>query len=330
MTNDSKTVQGVVKSVNALEKRHNELSDRVAIIENTASENVDIDSVVESVLPEVKKSVTNQINVQWIETLTSEVRSVESTLIFHGVKEGQMKTKSEAKTFLREEMKMTSEHIEEISVMSVSNFGKGKDGKRMSVVVKLGCLSDRNICLGYSRNLSKEINLQKAVPKRYLKKFKEFNSDAWELRQVHDLQTRVEFQGHVLCLKVKVKDDEDSKYSWSIHKEYVPQPNLSQTAKVKVPVHVPGTLPTPPVDKDRHASAIIFCNLKSDKSGDELISDFMMVLSAEQQDLVENIRLTNPTTLTVLCRTPSDAKKLAETAKSLKFEKSDVKIIRPK
>ena len=64
-------------------------------------------------------------------------------------------------------------------VKSVSTLGKPRAGPnpRVSVLVILGSVSDRNDCLSASYNLNKDISIDKYVPKRFENKYNEFKED---------------------------------------------------------------------------------------------------------------------------------------------------------
>ena len=76
------------------------------------------------------------------------------------------------------------------------------------------------------------------MPRRYRNKNREFKSYAWQLKQVDkSLVTRIIFKGHKLTLEMKQKDLEETKYDWTIVREYSPEPESptpkSDTSRIR-------------------------------------------------------------------------------------------------
>ena len=153
----------------------------------------------------------------------------------------------DGKNFLKDKLKMNQEALGKVNLKEVIKLGK--DGpKPASVLMKFGHPSERNEALFHSINLEKGITVDKHVPEDYRKKYKEFKETAWQLKQVYNnqIQTQVTFDGHLLVLRYKNRDQNDSKFSYTIHSEWWPRPENSSVEVgnrgFKTPV---GLKPTP-------------------------------------------------------------------------------------
>ena len=155
-------------------------------------------------------------------------------------------------------------------------------------MVKLSCVSDRNECLRLSSNLPKNINLDKSVPQRYREQYKAFKSRAWMLRTAKNLNTYIGFDRCVLQLKVKKKDDGETKYGWTIHKEFIPKPSSGSTTKKQVEPRA-GLIPTQPLSDAETESICIMSGLKNVRDANNIAEEMTGFVHEKDLEAVENI-----------------------------------------
>ena len=64
------------------------------------------------------------------------------------------------------------------------------------------------------------------MPRRYRQKNRDFKEYSWQLKEVAKVKTKTVFKGHKLVLEMKQPDDTttNTKYDWTIVKEYYPEP----------------------------------------------------------------------------------------------------------
>ena len=129
----------------------------------------------------------------------------------------------QVKVFLRENLNLGA-RADTIAIRSVTILSRGRGtNPRLSVLVMLGSIAERNECIRQSFNLSRGINLDKYVPKRYEAQYRAFKEQAWKLRESMNVNTWIGFEDHALVLKQKEKDTEGSKFSWNIFDSWTPK-----------------------------------------------------------------------------------------------------------
>lgn len=332
MEKDRDCVRDIAISVKELQISQVSLSERVSSIENTleSGPTVNIEAVRDAILPDLSKSISQSVHVQWTECLKQEIAMVESSLIIHGL-QSQISCKKDALSFFEEKLKISTDDIQKLNIMSVQSLGNPKNsGNESSVktscIVKLGSYTERNICLKNAYNLPKAMSIDRIVPKRYLPKFKQLKATAWQLRMAQNLMTRIEFHGHSLCLKIKRKDDGELKYSWIIHEEYSPKlDSIKPTPPGKALSSAEGTIPTPPVSKDILSETVIFSNAQSDLPSESLLEEFKKIFSAKQNETINSVKMSNLNTFVVVCSNKDSARKLAIDFKAYKYNNSTLK-----
>ena len=331
MAKDRETIACVVKSVGELEKNHASLSDAVSELEKkvSAPPPIDIESVTKAVMPELSKSVSHTFEAQWAESLKSEIREVECNLLIYGLNIDHLSSKPDVVKFFEETLKIPKDKLDSIRIESVRKLPSPKDpaNKKRSVMVRLGHPSDRFICYASAKNLPRGISLDMSVPKRYSKKFVEFKDTAWKIRvSQENVSTRIDFNGPILTLKVKKKDVEGQKFSWTIYEEFMPRmvvnPPAANPPPARNPVDGPGFTPTPPLDTSVISRTVLFSKIVSNLTDTALRTEFSQLFNEAHGHLISEIRLVNTTTISVLCADLRAAQTIEKEYKSVKFQKS--------
>lgn len=287
---------------------------------------IDVESVSEAVLPTLSKSVSHSFQAQWSESLKSEIREVECNLQIYGLNIDHLNSKPDVRSFFEDTLKIPKDKLDSIFIESVKKLPAPKDpeNKKRSVIVRLGHPSDRFVCYAYAKNLPRGITLDMSVPRRYSKKFAEFKDKAWKIRvSQENVITRIEFNGPILTLKVKNKDSDGQKFSWTIHEEFTPKMVTHPPAPPsRSPEVGPGLTPTPPLDTSVISRTVLFSKISSDLKDAALRSEFSQIFSQAHGELISEIRLVNMSTISVLCSDRKAAQTIEKEFKSFKFQKS--------
>ena len=179
------------------------------------------DELKAELLDEVKKEFKDQLRTelkdefktnfeqQWSNTLVDEIRRHDTGLIIKSEVWSNGYNPHSFIAFCTNCLKLDPNKTNSMFVKSVSTLGKPRAGPnpRVSVLVILGSVSDRNDCLSASYNLNKDISIDKYVPKRFENKYNEFKEVAWKIRTSQNLNTWVGFEDHRLVIKQKKKND---------------------------------------------------------------------------------------------------------------------------
>ena len=120
------------------------------------------------------------------------------------------------------------------------------------------------------------------MPRRYRPKNKDFQRQAWELKQVDNtLVTRTVFKGHKLVLEMKQKDQDNIKYDWTIANEYYPEPE-SPTDNSEARRNRQGLIPSKTLEMVSN-NFVFFSNLAV-KDGKENTVKYFMEVFLDHQD----------------------------------------------
>ena len=90
--------------------------------------------------------------------------------------------------------------------------------------------------------------MDKQIPKIYMTAYKDFKKTAWKLRNVHNVSTRIDFEGPKLILrqrKFKDSDQKDGGFAFTIYKEFIPPVEQPITKAVFAPKE--GETASPPI-----------------------------------------------------------------------------------
>ena len=321
----SKNHEHFSNSLKKLENDYQSLSARVNDIENTDNVGFDGDGLQrlkETLLPDIEKSMSKTLDSQWKETLRNEIMLSEANLIIHGLEKDSLSNGSDFLNFCKQSLKLDDASTSKISVLSVSSaIAAPSKGKKPSFFVKLGHFSERNLCLKNAHNLPKGISMDRSVPKRYMQKYKDLKTKAWKIRISQGLQTRIDFEGHILCLKVKKRDEGNIKYGWTIHDEF--SPSLSSVPPKHTTKIQTGLTPTPPLSTANLSKTIIFSNIVSNLGKDELMRSFEKLFN--NRDDLEEIRMANNTTFVVTCKREEVAKRIKSHFQDFEFQSGKIK-----
>ena len=289
---------------------------------NSSADGDGFQKLRESLLPDLEKSLSKNIDLQWKETLRNEILTAETDLILNGIESEKMKNGSDFLSFCKQSLKLDDVSLAKINVLSVNPMVRANQkDKKPSILIKLAHFSERNICLKNSFNLPKGSSIDRSVPKRYLQKYKELKTKAWKIRTSQSLKTRIDFEGHMLCLKVRKRDEGTIKYGWTIHEEFSPSPSSvppKYTSKVQ-----PGLTPTPPLSLEKLSKTIIFTNIVSSLKKDDLFVCFEKLF--DKKDEIERIHMVNENTFTVECKEAEIAKKLKSKFQDFLFQDRKIK-----
>ena len=182
------------------------------------------DQIRNVLVPEITEKMSKSFDSQWKHYLISQIGQVESHIVINGVE----KSKAEAKNFFDEfcdkDLKMSKEDFQTLMVKDI-RISKSRDNPKSTIFVSLGSVFQRNTCLKYIRNLPASVSMDKQIPKIYMSAYKDFKKTAWKLRCVHNVATRIDFEGPKLMLrqrKNKNIGEMDGEFAFSIYKEFIP------------------------------------------------------------------------------------------------------------
>ena len=289
--------------MDALELAQTETSDRLDKIEAVPPPLV-LEEVRATIIPEVTQSLHDTILAQWNSHLVDEIAKLEPCLVIKGVNPTKISEPNFFSSFCLEQLKMPREDLEKIQFKDL--FVLNKKATSPLICVTLCNAQQRNICLALSRNLPRGVSLDKFVPKAYLAKYEDFKKKAWQLRTIHKVQTRIDFNGPILTLRYKTRDTTETKYSFIIHSEYTPPP---QTPKVKSSVVTPeGLVPSTPLPICHVAIMTNIDGIDPKASPSPLFDLF----TPNDKLCIEKISMQNSSTAIIYCKDPDSRTKIVE------------------
>ena len=247
------------QKMKSLEASQSDLTERVINLEQRPITNdVDYDRVREEVLPSVTESLSGTIDAQWQNFLSEEIRKKENVLVIHGLKNKNISQPHGFEDFCQHALLMphgvfANLHIYDVSI--ISGMSRGRDGMEYVAFVTLENVNERNQFFKYGKNLPKHISLDKSIPKCYMSKYKDLLSKGWKLRTTEDVLTRIDFDGAYLSLRYKKKDENETKYSWTIAESFCPKPDPPCSNAKYTPSE--GSVPTPVIPPGKHESVVL-------------------------------------------------------------------------
>ena len=217
-------------TVSTLEGKVSDMNDRI----DTAT-GPDTQAIVDSLLPLVTEALSDQINsntaqvkaynnqakATYFQSLVNEIKTFEKDMMLYGYKpDGGPDLASEIK------MKVFKDIMGiDIPQVKAEFVGNAIGDKPKAIRVSFMSADARNNVLREGYKLPRGTSVEKSMPRRYRPKNKDFKRFGWELKQVDtSLVTRTVFKGHKLVLEMKQKNEDDTKYDWTIAKEYYPEP----------------------------------------------------------------------------------------------------------
>ena len=239
---------------------------------------------------EIKDELSSLYESQWLSMVEDEIRRHEAGLVISGHNFQQINTQ-QVRIFLKDNLALGA-RADTLAIRSVTVLSRGKGpNPRMSVLVMLGTIAERNECIRQSFNLARGVTLDKYVPKRYEAQYRAFKEQAWKLRESMNVNTWIGFENHSLVLKQKEKDVEGKKFSWIIFDQWTPRvtdPPLNQKTNDRK-----GNLPATEskvLSKDATSKMIFFSGHKNLDN----IAEFELKLKAEflgqeDRELIEKV-----------------------------------------
>ena len=181
-----------------------------------------IGNMAADIKTEIKEELNSLYESQWLGMVEDEIRRHEAGLVISGYNFQQINTQ-QVRVFLRDNLGLGA-RADTIVIRSVTVLSRGKGpNPRISVLVMLGSIAERNECIKQSFNLARGVTLDKYVPKRYEAQYRAFKEQAWKLRESMNVNTWIGFENHSLVLKQKEKDIEGKKFSWTIFDQWTPK-----------------------------------------------------------------------------------------------------------
>ena len=267
----------------------------------------------------------------WIATLAKEVFDHEHGLIIHGIKldgHNDQSKKAAIMKFFKEELKASEDLLSKIRIRDVCRLGSDTgSGKLPPILVKLGHPTERNQLLPLSSNLKRGVDIDKSVPKLYLKTHKEFKRHAWKLKLLHNVQTQVVFEGHNMILRYRKKADGVMEYNWETDREWFPKPSDLAASLQNTKTKDPNKHDTPKIDTTSAAQcsrAVIISGVPESVRMESAISDFKNYFKNEDHARIAEIQYKSKGVTVLVCTDWDSAKYIANTYKKSKFAEKEI------
>ena len=197
-------------------------------------------------------------------------------------------------------------------IREVITLGRETDAsKPPPTLVRFSHPSERNQVLTFSKNLSKEINLEKSVPKSYQKKYKEFKRTNWKLKNLN-YQTQIIFDGHNLVLRYKTKDPE---FLFSNYDSFFPEPEDVTTEQPRAKQPASGKQYTLPISTGTNSPisrTVIISGILTKLSPAEMKDKFKAFLQPVDVAMIEEIEAKENGVITLVGRTWQDAETMSK------------------
>ena len=284
---------------------------------------VDKQALQDELLPELKRAVSGQVNLQWKLNLIEEIKPSMPCLMLYGITLDNSSKANTIKSFIEfctNKLGMTPDavaklRVGEIEIRPLSE----RPGKTPAILVKLGSAFERNEVLKLSHKLSKGESLDKYMPKRYLAVYKRLKNTAWKMRKFHNQHTQIDLNGHLLTLKHRQKDSDGVKYSWTIHEEWAPEPTDSIFPQTQQTEPAEGRLPTPMIKLGTDTTLAI-SGYKTDVGlgpGD-VKAAFLELLGDDAANVVDDVNISG-NTIMLKCLSKKDGQRMRNTHKDKKL-----------
>ena len=198
------------------------------------------------------------------------------------------------------------------------------------ILVRFGHPTERNLLLPFSSNLRKGIEIDKNVPKIYLKKHRELKRKAWKLKIVHNVQAQVVFDGFKMILRYKKKDDGVTKFNYNIHSEWFPNPSDLTSSLSSVTNRDANKHDTPEIDlsDDAECNRILIVNNVCESVTASTVKDaFGSYFSKNDFEVIEDINFKAKGTVLIICKEWAGCKLLANNYSQTKLLGKDLRFI---
>ena len=279
----------------------------------------------------VKNYVDHSSDSSWKANLAQEVFNHDHGIVVHGYRfigsDDNAKKNSVIK-FLKEELKASKDMLARVKVREVVRLGADDGtGKAPPVLIKFSHPTERNLLLPLSRNLRKEISIDKNIPKKYQAKHKEFKKLAWKLKTVHNVKSQVIFDSFNLVLRYKKHDDGVTKYNWIIEKEYHPKPGDVVTTQNRAEARDPNKHDSPAIDTSSTAECnktIIVTKVCDTIDRTNASMEFMTYFATIDHIHLVKVDFKSKGTVVITCRDWAGCKVISDTYEKVKFLNKDI------
>ena len=119
--------------------------------------------------------------------------------------------------------------------------------------------------------------------------YKRLKKEAWKLRLFHNLSTNLDFNGHLLTLKYKKKDDGAIKYDWTIHTEWAPAATDSVVPQTQKTGPATGLTPTPALAGDN--SNLLITGLKTTAGDEAIVASCKTIIEQNVPTSADSVRI---------------------------------------
>ena len=191
------------------------LEDIVKNLKNTKTEASSTCFVRNSLQDAAQNYSDSNSDSSWKVTLAKDMFEHEHGLIIHGVRlEGHNEQSKRAfiKKFLKDSLKASEDVVDKARMKDVSRLGTDPGtGKPPPILVMLGHPTERNTLLPLSSNLRRGVDIDKLIPKLYLKTHCNFKRHTWDLKLLHKVRSQVVFEGYNIILRNRKEDDDDDR-----------------------------------------------------------------------------------------------------------------------
>ena len=224
-------------------------------------------------------------------------------------------------------MKASDDMLSKIRIKEVTKLGNEKSNEKLPpVLVRFGHPTERNQILPLSRNLKRDFSIDKFVPKMYLHKHREFKRHAWKLKSLFNIQAQVVFDGHNLVVRYKRKDDGDTKFNWTIAKEYHPRPeDAVQLSRVES--RDPTKHDTPIIDMSCSATcnrSVIVTGCSEKVTPNNVKAELLSHISDTDHLHIEEIEWKSKGTVCIICKDWKSCKYILDTYNKSKMSNKEL------
>ena len=291
------------------------MEDRIAQIEqgkSVSANNNDIQDVVKNYMDTSSDST-------WKASLAKDVFEAEHGIIIHGVKllgVHDDDRKAFIKTFLQDDMKAPNDILNKVRIKEVTRLGTENAAKPPPILVRFGHPTERNLILPLSSNLKEGIDVDKNVPKIYLKKHKEFKRYAWKLKLLYNVKSQVVFDGCNMIVRYRKNDEGVTQFNWVIAKEWYPEPSDLQAVLSTSSEKDPNKHDTPIIDISVTAECnktVIVTGVKDVVNGDNAKTEILNVVSTTDHSLIEDVRYKTNGVVLIICKDWSSCSHIVNT-----------------
>ena len=282
------------------------LEDRMDQLEKEKNEPAN-EHVIQDVVKNFVDTNTSDTTA-WKASLAKDVFEAEHGIIIHGVKligVNDDVRKAFIKTFLKDVMKAPEDILNKVRVKEVTRLGNDNAAKPPPILVRFGHPTERNLILPLSSNLKEGIDVDKNVPKIYLKKHKEFKRHAWKLKLLYNVKSQVVFEGCNMIVRYKKNDEGVTQFNWVVAKEWHPEPSDLQAVLSTSSVKDPNKHDTPIIDISVSAECnktVIATGVKDVINNENVKGEILSIVSNQDHELIQDVRYKGNGVVLKICK----------------------------